>query len=169
MSDTGCASPTLLSLDAEFPALDEVAAALSACSPTGHLSMMKWMDASGDISMEGDNDNDNDSMLGSSLLAVACPAPAFPPMDVDAAGDTDVDCDESPALQVVISSLFGSRGHLSRLVKRHQRTRARVGHPPHDSMPPPKPNIMVLRLVNKYADLGIDAEATTCIVRTVLH
>ncbi|KDQ16038.1 hypothetical protein BOTBODRAFT_173320 [Botryobasidium botryosum FD-172 SS1] len=162
LSDAECTSPALPSMDAEFPALDEVAAALSACSLVEHFGM-EWMDDNGDVAMEGDDDdNDNgteDGMPSGSLLEVACSAPAFPPMDVDVAGDMGAECDNLPAREVAIPSrLFGSRGHVSHLVKRHQRTRARVEHAPHDSTPLPKPNVTVLRLVNKYADLGIDVE-----------
>ncbi|KDQ16030.1 hypothetical protein BOTBODRAFT_173312 [Botryobasidium botryosum FD-172 SS1] len=161
LSDAECASPALPSMDAEFPALDEVAAALSACLLAEHFGM-EWMDANGDVAMEGDDDDsdndDEDGMPSGSLLEVACSAPAFPPMDVDVAGDMGVECDNLSAREVAISSVFGSRGHVSHLVKRHQRTRARVEHAPHDSTPPPKPNVTVLRLVNKYADFGTDVE-----------
>ncbi|KDQ10428.1 hypothetical protein BOTBODRAFT_178264 [Botryobasidium botryosum FD-172 SS1] len=156
LSGAECASSALPSMDTEFPAVDEVAAALSACSLAERFDQM-GMDTSGDVAMAGDDDDD-DSMLGCSLLDVACPAHTLPLMDVSIAEDMDVDYDDFPALKTALSSLLGSGRRVSRLVKRHQRTRTRVEHPPHDSTPAPKPNVTVLRLVNKYADLGIDAE-----------
>ncbi|KDQ10796.1 hypothetical protein BOTBODRAFT_190264 [Botryobasidium botryosum FD-172 SS1] len=136
------ASPVLpaSSMDAEFPALDAVAATLSACTLAEHLDPTE-VDANGDIDMANDNDNDDEMS-----------------MDVDVPEDMEVDCDDLPAFGTVLSSILGSGRRVSRLVKRHQRTRTRVEHPPHDSTPPPKPNVTTLRLVDKYADFGINVE-----------
>ncbi|KDQ10849.1 hypothetical protein BOTBODRAFT_177744 [Botryobasidium botryosum FD-172 SS1] len=136
------ASPVLPvpSMDAEFPAVDAVAAALSACALTERLNQT-GMDANGDVDMASGDDNDDETS-----------------MDVDVPEDMEVDCDDLFALKTVLSSVPSSGRRVSRLVKRHQRTRTRVEHPPHDSTPPPKPNVTILRLVDKYADFGIDVE-----------
>ncbi|KDQ12549.1 hypothetical protein BOTBODRAFT_34284 [Botryobasidium botryosum FD-172 SS1] len=152
------ASPALPvpSMEAEFPAVDAVAGALSACALTERLDQT-GVDANGDVDMASD-DNSDDEMLGYSPLEVARPIPAFPSTDVDVPEDMEVDCDDLPAFKTALFSILGSGRRVSRLVKRHQRTRTRVEHPPHDSTPPPKPNVTILRLVDKYADFGINVE-----------
>ncbi|KDQ16011.1 hypothetical protein BOTBODRAFT_43636 [Botryobasidium botryosum FD-172 SS1] len=104
LSDAECAPSALPSMDAEFPALDEVAAALSACSLAERLDQT-GMDANGDVAMA---DDDDDGMLGCSPLGMACPAPTLSLMDVDIAEDMDVGCDDFPALKTALSSLLGS-------------------------------------------------------------
>ncbi|KDQ16014.1 hypothetical protein BOTBODRAFT_173302 [Botryobasidium botryosum FD-172 SS1] len=141
-----CLHPMLPPMDVEPDApVAEVTLSLSECSLV-------------DAAVLAEMDVDEDAMV---VCGDDESSPVFLVVGIDDADQEDtqvIDSDDSsPAVPSSVGSMHPSTGPRSRLVKRHKRRCARVDIPSDFSaVPTPKPKLVLLRLVEKYADLGLD-------------
>ncbi|KDQ16031.1 hypothetical protein BOTBODRAFT_31115 [Botryobasidium botryosum FD-172 SS1] len=141
-----CLYPMLPPMDVGPDApVAEVTLSLSGCSLT-------------DAAVLAEMDVDEDAMV---VCGDDESSPVFLAMDIDDADQEDTQIiysdDSSLAAPSSLSGMLPSIRSRSRLVKRHKRQCARVEMPSDfSSAPTPKPKLFALRLVEKYAGLGLD-------------
>ncbi|KDQ16004.1 hypothetical protein BOTBODRAFT_265601 [Botryobasidium botryosum FD-172 SS1] len=141
-----CLHPMLPPMDVEPDApVAEVTLSLSECS-LADAAVLAEMDVDEDVMVVCGDDQSS---------------PVFLAMDIDDADQEDTQIiysdDNSRAAPSSFSGMLPSIRSRSRLVKRHKRQCARVDIPSDFSAAPtPQPKLFVLRLVEKYADLGLD-------------